>query len=171
MKKRRGFTLIELLIVVSILGMVMIAITQSLGSVLSGSGKANALQTVKENGQFSIATIERLTRSARAISCTIATPHVARLIIPAASWDDTYIVQRNGTTRQLELSSNNGTTFTALTGPDVTVDSFSCTVANGTIAGQPQVATFILTLSKPGLAVDQQVLSQTFQTTVSLRTY
>lgn len=165
MKKRLGFTLIELLIVVSILGMVMIAITQTLGSMLSGSGKANALQSVKENGQFAIATIERLARSARSVSCPV--DGSVTIVVPGTPSDATYVIVKNGT--QLTRSKDGGASV-ALTSSDVQVDVFTCTLTAGA-AGEPQVANLVLTLQKLGVTVDQQALSQTFQTTVSLRTY
>lgn len=166
---KRAFTLIELLIVVTILGGILVAITQLLATSLSGSGKSQALQLVKENGQFAISVIEQTSRRAERITaCTTAgTTGTLAVAVPESSGTVTYTFQGGGGGA---LTKDSGSGTVNLISSDVRVVSFSCSQPAES-AGNPMLATLSLVLDKPSSDVDRSVVSQTFQTTISLRTY
>lgn len=59
---KHGFTLIELMVAVSIIGVVLLAVTQMLVQSLVGAAKAEAIARVKNNGDAALVAIERAIR-------------------------------------------------------------------------------------------------------------
>lgn len=164
----RGFSLIELLIVVALLGIIMVGVSQLLVTTLSGTSKATASQLVKENGQFALGTMERTVRRARRVT-TCAGPTLIIDVPDTAGTVVTYTFQQSGS--QLTRRVNTEDTVSLVSTPDVTVDSFLCTFTQAT-ANNPSIVKLELNLSKSATgATDLRVLSQRFETTVSLRTY
>lgn len=157
---KKGFTLLELLVVVSLLGLMLISVTGLLGSIFSGSGKSQALQAVKQNGQFALSTMERTTR--RAKNLTTCAGGTLTVVVPETVGDVTYTFDRSGDTLR-----RNGVN---LVSSDVRVTGFSCSLTQPA-SGNPAVAKITLTLDKPSQTLDQQAVAQTFETTVTLRTY
>lgn len=172
--KQLGFTLIEILIVVSLLGIIMIAITQLLAGVLTGSAKANASQMVKENGQFAISTIERSLRNAASVSACNTVLNYSVIDDSAGTPVTTsYQYSLDSTPTRLKLTQTvaAGTPIVSyLTNADLNVNTFSC-VPSPSAPGQPAVYKILLTISKPNSSIEQSIVQQTFETTVSLRTY
>lgn len=164
----KGFSLIELLIVVTLLGLVMIGVTQLLATSLSGTTKATASQQVKENGQFALGVMERTVRRARRVTaCSGSTLTVE--VPDAIGTVSTYTFQRSGTRLTRAIDSNPSVDLVST--PDVTADAFACTWTSRT-ANNPDIVRLELTLSRfASGATDLRVLSQRFETTVSLRTY
>lgn len=164
----KGFSLIELLIVVTLLGIIMVGVSQLLATLLSGTSKATAAQQVKENGQFALGTMERTVRRARRV--TTCSGSTLTVDVPDATGTvSTYTFQQSGS--QLTQRINTGSVVPLVSTPDVTVDAFLCTFTQGT-ASNPSIVKLELTLSKSATgAADLRVLSQRFETTVSLRTY
>lgn len=157
---KKGFTLLELLMVVSLLGLALIAVTGLLGNIFSGSGKSRALQAVKQNGQFALSTIERTARRAKTL--TVCSGGTLIVIVPETGGDVTYTFDRSGATLR-----RNGIN---LVSSDVRVTGFSCSLTSAA-AGNPAVVRITLTLDKLSLTPDETAVAQTFETTISLRTY
>lgn len=157
---KKGFTLLELLMVVSLLGLVLITVTGLLGNIFSGSGKSRALQAVKQNGQFALSTMERTARRAKTL--TACSGGTLTVIVPETGGDVAYTFDRSGATLR-----RNGIN---LVSSDVRVTGFSCSLTPAA-AGNPAVVKIILTLDKLSLTPDESALAQTFETTISLRTY
>lgn len=169
-----GFTLIEILIVVSLLGIVMISITQLLAGVLTGSAKANASQMVKENGQFAISTIEHSLRNSNSVTYCYSTLEFSVTDNSTGTPIITsyYYSVVSDRLRQAKKIDDGSWTYSYITSAELYVDfaEFSCQESPGT-PGQPAVYKISLTISKPSSLVEQNIVSQTFETTVSLRTY
>lgn len=160
---KKGFTLLELLMVVSLLGLILVAVTQLLGASFSGASKASALQLVKENGQFALSTIERTLRNAnRVTSCGGS----LGFIVSEAGAEVTYTFDVDSD--RLQKSVGGATSF--LTDEDLEVTNFSCVLLAGS-PGTPAVYDISLTLQKPGITSPEIISATTFETTVSLRTY
>lgn len=160
-RKRFAFTLIELLMVVAILGLVMVAITQLLARVISSSGKSAATQSVKENGQFAISTMEKTVRKAKSVGCS-GTPlsGIVTAIVPETAGDVTYTFARSGTTLAKTVNPPNPPNSTSgLTDPNIQVGSFSCALT-------PATSTASATVS-----IELIIGSQIFSTQVSPRVY
>lgn len=166
--QKRGFTLLELLAVVGILSFILIAVTQLLGSTLAGSGKSNSLQLVKQNGQFALSTMARLTRLAKSVGCGAGSE--LQLVVSEGGADVTYEFELDGGESRLKKSQDGGFSWVWVTEGNVQVDSFSCILTSGS-AGNPSVVDLRLTISKPGLSVENSVVNTDFNTSVSLRTY
>lgn len=165
---KRGFTLIELLMAVTILGLVMVAVTQLLASVLSGSGKSSTAQAVKENGQFVLSTIEKTARRAKSVTtCTTGAAGTLTVVVPESGVDTTYIFGLSGSQLTRTVTPPGGATN--LTDPNIEVTAFGCTLTSATTAA-PAVVSISMTLRKLG-AADQSANAQTFTSSISLRTY
>lgn len=168
-KGRRGFTLLELLMVVAILGVVLIAITQLLTAVLSGSGKSSAAQAVKENGQFALSTIQKTVRRAKSVS--VCSGGTLTVIVSEAGGDVTYSFSWTGSpTYGLTKTTTPSGNTSDLVDSSVRVTAFSCTLTSA-LPTAPAVVSISMTLDKPSLSVDQSAGSQTFTASSSLRTY
>jgi len=164
---KKGFTLLELLAVVGILGFVLIAVTQLLGSTLAGSGKSNSLQIVKQNGQFALSTMSRLVRLAKSV--TPCSGSNLQFVVSENNIDVIYIFQIDN--QRLKKTRDAGTPVESfVTDNQVQVTDFTCNFTSG-FAGTPAVVDLSLTISKSGLSVENSVVSTTFNTSVSLRTY
>ena len=169
---KKGFTLLELLAVVGILGFVLIAVTQLLGSTLAGSGKSNSLQIVKQNGQFALSTMSRLVRLAKSV--TPCSGSNLQFVVSENNIDVIYIFQIDNfqiDNQRLKKTRDAGTPVESfVTDNQVQVTDFTCNFTSG-FAGTPAVVDLSLTISKSGLSVENSVVSTTFNTSVSLRTY
>ena len=112
--------------------------------------------------------MQRIVRRARRIT-TCSGLTLAVEVPDAAGTITTYAFQQSGS--QLTQRINTGAVVFLVSTPDVTVDSFVCTLTQGTV-NNPTVVKLELLLSKSATgATDLRILSQRFETTVSLRTY
>ena len=68
--KQLGFTLIELMVAVSIIGVVLLAVTQMLVQSLVGAAKAEAITRVKNNGDTALVAMERAIREGQELDIT-----------------------------------------------------------------------------------------------------
>lgn len=68
--KQQGFTLIELMVAVSIIGVVLLAVTQMLVQSLVGAAKAEAITRVKNNGDSALVAMERAIREGQGLTLT-----------------------------------------------------------------------------------------------------
>ena len=167
-----GYTLIELLTVVTLLTVIVVAITELLGASLSGAGKANALRVIKENGDFALSFMERTAkRATQLVDCSTGTLSV---IVPeqiaGTTVDTTYTFQQSGT--KLTMTVDPPATTSDLTTSDVTVTGFSCIQAASS-PGNPEIVRLVLTLQRQTQTVlpKEQVATQTFETSLTLRSY
>ena len=166
---KKGFTLLELLVVVAILGIVMVAITQLLASVLSNSGKSAASQSVKSSGQFALAMIQKTLRRAKSASCTA---NSLTAVVAETSGDVTYTFTWVGNpTWSLNKTDSISGIPSTVNDSTVQVTAFECTLLRSGTGSSPTLIWVNLTLSKSGISSDQRAVSQDFGTTVSLRTY
>jgi prepilin-type N-terminal cleavage/methylation domain-containing protein len=163
---RPGFTLIELLVAVALTGVFMIGVTTLLATTVTGTWKSMALQTVKENGQFALGTMERTVRRAKNI--TICSTDLLVVDVSELGTVATYTFRKLGVL--LLRSDTWGLIDVLVVGTDVRVDSFSC-VLTPEAADSPAVVKLQLDLSKTATGTDVSAVSQRFETTVSLRTY
>lgn len=161
---KRGFTLLELLAVVGILSFILIAATQLLGSTLAGGGKTNSLQIVKQNGQFGLSTMARLARLSKSVA--VCTAGDLQFIVSESGSDVNYRFDLGGS----RLRKTRDGVSSWVTEENVEVNAFSCSLTSGA-AGTPAVVDLNLTISKPGLSVENSVVGTNFKTSVSLRTY
>lgn len=159
MKKKQGFTLIEVLMIVFIMGIVAVIGGNMLFSIMKGTSKAEITKEVKQNGDYAMAVMERLVRSAQNCSSaggvTITNPdgRTTRFFCEAVS----------GVTR---IASNSGV---FLTGDNVTASNciFSCDSTK-----TPPIVSISFDLSQKGTDLRPEEKAQIhFQRTVSLRTY
>ncbi len=66
-KKQKGFTIIEIIVVVGILGIVAAIGTNIFFTVIRSSTKSKNINTVKQNGDHALSTMERMIRNSYAI--------------------------------------------------------------------------------------------------------
>lgn len=160
--------MIELLVVISLLGLVLAGVSELLSTTLSGTAKSSSLQSVKENGQFAMTTIERTVRRANDVtSCSSGPTGGVGVTLRELGGSFTYTFQLSGSAL-LKYDSSSGETVPLL-GSDVEVDDFFCELTPRT-ALTPELLKLRLTVSKPGF-FDTQALGQTFETSVQLRSY
>jgi len=161
---KKGFTLLELLVFVSLVGLILVGITQVLGATLAGSGKSQVMQLVKQNGQFAMSTISRLLRQSNQVT------------VCAGSQLD-FTILENGATSTYRFETNSlrfRKTYNGvqswLTDERVNVTNFECNlIPPGN--GQPGIINFSFNIGKPGLSVENIIANINFRDSVSLRNY
>lgn len=165
---RQGFTLLELLMFVSLVGLILVGITQVLGSTLAGSGKSQAMQKVKQNGQFALSTISRLLRQANDVT-----------FCAGSQLDFTILENVSISTYRFETNSSrirktyNGVQSWLTDDPlqnGVEVTNFGCNLTSPG-NGQPAIVNLSFNVGKPGLSVENIIANINFRDSVSLRNY
>lgn len=149
-KQEAGYTLIETLVVVFILGLVLVVGGNLFFSILKGGAKSEAVKEIKQNGDYALAVIERMTRNAKSASCGGGALAISNF---------------DGSNTSFSCLSNrvaSGSAYLTSTNVVASSCSFTCSGAN------PQLVTISFTL---GPAETGATTAQTFQTKVSLRTY
>jgi len=167
-----GFTLIEVLMIVLLLGVVLAVGSNLFFSILKGGSKAEILKEVKQNGDYAIAVMERMTRNASEAVCCFDLSCLDQRTGEEVGYLQITNSDRRTTTFFLEsseevlkIASNSGV---YLTSKNVNASSGGFVCEGET----PEVITISFTLSQKGtpLRVEEKA-TQNFQTTVSLRTY
>jgi prepilin-type N-terminal cleavage/methylation domain-containing protein len=163
-----GFTLIETLVALGILAVIVVVATSLFFSMLKGASKMKAMQTVKQNGGYAIAVMERLIRNAsQIVECQadqvrIKSPDEKETNFHFCGEPDFLIASESGT---LTCSQNR------LTSSEVKLisGSFTCLSGEGL---RPDVVGINFSLAKAGLGVrPEEEAAVSFQTSVSLRNY
>jgi len=137
--KARGFTLVEMLVSIFVFIVVMLIATGAILSILDANRKTQTVQLVMNNVNFAMESMARTMRTGTKYHCNFndTTPHPRTepndCLTPASSIvfeeangsgtdpNDNWVYQLNTTTKQIELSENTGSTFTAITSPSVAV--------------------------------------------------
>lgn len=155
-KNYQGFTLIEMMVVIGIL---LIVGTMAVGlffQTLKGASKVEILKEVKQNGDYALGVMERMTRNAQEIE--------------NCSGSKLKIKNPDGNTTEFSLSGSQiVSTSGKLTGSNVAASglTFNC---NSTVT--PPVVEISFTISQTGSLTRPEERAQvSFKTTVSLRTY
>ncbi len=171
MGDKRGYSLIELVMVVGLVAILAITSTQLLLTSLSGSSKASVLATLKQNGDYAIGIMERVLRDAIAVECLTGD----QLLVTDANGTTAFMVEDDSSlvppvSRVASNSAASPNNY--LTGEKIQASNFQCLRIPGTV-GNPDVVlvSFRLTLGRPGVDRTSEVVQETFETRVSLRTY
>jgi|GEM_PF-5409706 len=170
---RQGFTLLELLMFVSLVGLILVGITQVLGSTLAGSGKSQGMQQVKQNGQLAMSTISRLLRQANNVDpLTCANSNQLNFTVLENGSTSTYRFETNSSRIR---KTYNGVQSWLTDDPDplqngVQVTNFGCNLTLP-VDGQPAIVNLSFNIGKPGLSVESIIANINFRDSVSLRNY
>lgn len=79
MKDNRGFTLVEMLVVISMLSIVGVLLLTIFTRSLRGGNKAQIIETIKQNGQSVLETMDKTIRNSDRVVC-ISTPPVSLIL-------------------------------------------------------------------------------------------
>jgi len=167
---RQGFTLLELLVFVALAGLILVGITQVLGSTLAGSGKSQGMQQVKQNGQLAMSTISRLLRQANNVDpLACANSNQLNFTVSESGADVTYTFQIDS--QRLKRTRNAGVPVDSfVTDDQVRVTDFTCNLTPPS-NGQPAIVNLSFNIDKPGLSVENIIANINFRDSVSLRNY
>jgi Tfp pilus assembly protein PilW len=139
----RGSTLIEFLLYFALLGILMLAATKVILSVLDGKAKLDSIDEVSENGRFALDRIALAVRNADVLvlPATGTSGGYMSLIMPTASSSPTSFGLSGGVLQMKEGTSAS----TSLTTDDVTVSgltfqNLTATDAPGTVQVQMTVS-------------------------------
>lgn len=170
MNKINGFTLIEMIVVVAILGIILVTLSSTLFSILSGSSKSEVANIVKQNGEYVISVIDQTVRGGRDI-----------VVSPDGSSITVVNPDGNGTTTQIacvadrfELTKTSSPTISdqRITSDKVAVSDCNVFTSIDTIDNNPPGVSVNFELSQSAVAGKASEQSrQRFQTTVFLRVY
>lgn len=177
MKNQKGFTLIEMLVVIAIIAVIATMSTQIVLSIIRSNNKTNIQNEVRQSGSFVLDRMEREIRSSTNAWVTVgefvAGEYLLRLDqsdgVRIAYWcrpgdasSNGYIQRQRGTEATTILINN-----AQASGVRVQSCNFS------TQPGPPILVSLIFTLNQAYNSPTRSDLtvSQTFTTTVSLRTY
>lgn len=159
-KEKSGFTLIEVLVSLTVFVTVAFIGFNFLFSAISGSGKAEVLKDVRQNGSYALSVIDSVVRSASRLSCS-------------KNPDSLTMWNPRGETTRFYLDDNkiaSGSSSLILTSSSVEVTDFL--VACSTEPGKPASVDVSFTVSKPGTDLRAgEKASQDFSTRIILRNY
>lgn len=159
-EKKSGFTLVEVLVALTILITVIYIGFNFLFSAVSGSGKAEVLKEVRQNGSYALSVIDSVVRSASQLSCS-------------KNPDSLTMWNPRGETTRFYLDDNkiaSGSSSLLLTSSSVEVTDFL--IACSTEPGKPASVDVSFTVSRPGTDLRaSEKASQDFSTRIILRNY
>lgn len=166
-KLNSGFTLLEILVALALFIVVMTIGLGSVINVLEANRKSASLKSVMTNLNFAIEIMSREIKFGRSYGCSIGTCSSGDTRISFISSENLNVVYRLNNNR-IEKSVDNGSTFQAITAPDIVVQDmrfyiFGYNTGDG---AQPRVLISIRGYSgnKPSIQTSFVV-----QTTVSQR--
>ncbi len=157
MALKKGFSLIELIVVISLLSLLMLAISGTMLMTVISSNRVRTTTKVKQAGNYALGQIQSMIRNSKSIvSCN-------------SSGESITIVNQNGaqTTINLEsarIASNSGT---YLTPANTTTSVFNLTCEPSDIAPNLVKITFDLKDNLSSDVVDSPTLH--FETSVNIR--
>lgn len=135
--KKKGFTLIEMMVAVALFAVVMTVSTGALLALIDATQKAQALQSVMSNLNTALDGMVRALRMGNSYYCNGVVLGVndcpdggIRLTFTPFEGDPNDISERwvysyDASTKRLYKSENGGSTYFALTAPEVQIDNFS----------------------------------------------
>ncbi len=169
--KSNGFTLIEILVVVGLLAVIATIGSNMFFTTLRSSSKSKNLTIVKQNGDYALATIEKLIRDSEKVItnsdgsvCTTGMNKIKTKRLDGSEVE--FSCEEEGTVNGL-IASNSA----RLTGSDVKLDScsFDCS-SQGEF--YPQVVSIDFTLSQAAVTTRlEEQASVSFRTTVNTRNF
>ncbi len=164
-----GFTLIEILIVVSLIGVMSIAITQVFMSILRSQSKGEIIKGVKQNGDYAYSVMESMIRNAQEV--TDPTSCGSQVDEISIKNPDDYITRFYCTSGAVSLvASQSGTSNFFLTNSDV--DASACHFIVNCPPTSPKYVWMTFTLSQANAAAGvAETATETFEGIVSLRNY
>lgn len=119
-KLLKGFSLIEMLVTVFVFAVIAVISTQSLANSLRSSTKTNSTLKVRENLDFTLATIERLLHNAKSINCALSN---ATTLTYVDEYNKTVSFVRTTSGSDVYIASVSGAISKRLTSPEVVVDT------------------------------------------------
>lgn len=158
--KQNGFTLIELMVAVSIIGVVLLAVTQMLVQSLVGAAKAEAITRVKSNGDTALVAIERTIRK----GVNINSCYNNQITFEVSDSSQPARIEINGT----EIRIRESNVWRSITGSEVNANSFSITCVDEPIGRRDKVR-IEFNLSYNGGARASRNVSTNFYTSVMMR--
>jgi len=170
-KTEQGFTLVEILVVIGLLGIIVAIGSNMFFTTLRSSSKSKILTTVKQNGDYALATIERLIRDSEKVITnsdgSLCVAGMNKIKTKRLNGDEIeFSCEGEGTTDSL-IASNSA----RLTSSDVKVDScsFDCS-SQGEF--YPQVVMINFTLSQAAVTTrPEEQASLNFKATVTTRNF
>ncbi len=173
--KQNGFTLIELMVAVSIIGVVLLAVTQMLVQSLVGAAKAEAITRVKNNGDTALVAMSRAIREGQNIDM-ITLPNPNQYRCNAGSGRDKFrfidhngdvvVIREDGITSRLEIEINGNARF--ITEQDVVVSNLNFTCPTP-VDGRRDKVRITFTLAYNGGARASRNVTTTFYASVMMR--
>lgn len=164
-----GFTLLEMLVVISIVSVIAVFGVGVLSTVLNGGSKTAIISEIKQNGNYVMENMSRYIRNAISISSCPGN-NTLSLVQPDNSVVSFSVLSEDGVNFNNRIASNSSTLTNGdrKNGVNVTNLTFTCDPNLN-----PPVVTIDFTLTQ-GLGVgsgQQNQATETFHTSVSLRTY
>lgn len=168
MNKKKGFTLLETLVVISVFAVVATLGIGFLNTVLKGGTKTSIVSEIKQNGNYVMEVISYYIRNATAIT------NCASNTLSLQGIDNSIVTFSLLPTDNLNFNNRIASNSMSLTNADIKdgVDVTSFTFSCNTTTTPPVVSiSFTLTNGLQAPAGQEAKASQTFSTSVSLRTY
>ena len=180
-----GFTIVEMLVAIFVFTIVMVISTGAILSVLDANRKTQSVQLVVDNVDFAVESMTRTLRTGSSYHCdisagTIINPRNCKngadsIVFEEAKKDpnnpnDNYVYRLNTTTKQIERSTNSGSSFVPITASNVEITGLTFYVVDAedpTDQTQPRI--IISVRGKAGGADVRSSSVFNLQTTVSQR--
>lgn len=136
----KGFTLVEMIVAIFIFSIVMVVAVGALVSVIGANRKAQAVKSVMNNLNFALESMTRTIRTGTGYDCgtpNCATEGSETFSLLSTNGEDV-VYTLNKQEARIERSTDGGSTFQALTAPEVTVDILTFYLDGETVGDDEQ---------------------------------
>lgn len=163
---QKGFTLLEILVVMSIVSVAGIIVAGILVSTLRGSSKVNIVSSVKQNGDYAVAQMARIIRSASSVNilpCGNPSPAVQSITVTQIDTSQT-IFDCSGST-----ITSNGTSLLDTSSVQLVPSTCQLICSQQSTADVPVIQIKFSLMQKNSSNQPDQASTIPFQTSVILR--
>ncbi|TAL48937.1 prepilin-type N-terminal cleavage/methylation domain-containing protein [Patescibacteria group bacterium] len=166
-RHKQGFTLVELLVAVSLFLVIMTISLGAVISVLNAGRKSRAIKDVMTNLNFALEVMAREIKFGKNYGCSIALCSNGDSQISLTSSAGASIIYRLNNNK-IEKSTNGGSTYLAVTAPEITVQNLKFYILGYQVSDGAQPRVLIMIRGYGGNKPSAQS-SFILQTTVSQR--
>jgi len=178
-KDKDGFTLIEMLVVVTVLGVIVVLVTEILFTIVRSANKSRLTTDAKQNGEYALAVMSKMIRNAKTVTCDSSSGTASEITILNPDFNSTtFEFVTDPLVDNVRVASSSAGVREYLTSSKVTIPagtaSFECIpsiLPSNHVDGYPDTIIINFQLTTVGNYREEEKINLTFKTTVITRNY